>query len=289
MSKVKVIYDSGDTLGIDDEPDVIDFGSDLLESEDLVDTAYNVFLALIVRKGWEAGTPDIKIDDFGIAYTDGLYLCGVRRSVITHQYDPVNDIVPSEFSVWTGRKGAACFREIQRIPKGWRTAAMGRHFRHTYIDFENDPATCFGDIITLMDDGRIIPAKPSSWGQSTQCVIPGASALTASVSINLYCDRRFLWQVQTRERVLGSRDTPLCIGVSEEHVKSLFYARSLPLTDTGRKRPILHWVRAHQRRLREGIEIDIQRHLRGIEHFEMGGFDWAITNPVKPEPNRKAA
>lgn len=275
-----VEYDTGDRIDFDAAPDVIDFGRDLMESEDLVDKAYEVFLAMMVREGWETD-PGVEIADFGIAYADGMYLCAVRRSVITHQYDPVNDVVPSEFSVWTGDKSATCMREIARLPRGWRTAAHGRHFRHTHVSFEKDPARCNSDIVTLMGDGRIIAAKPADWGQSYQSTVPGGSVLTASVVINLYCDRRHLWQVRTAENVLDVRPTPLSIGVSEEHIKSLFYARSLPLTESGRKRPILHWVRAHQRRMREGTDIDIERHLRGVDKFEMGGFSWAITNPIK--------
>jgi hypothetical protein len=102
--------------------------------------------------------------------------------------------------------------------------------------------------------------------------------------MNIWNDRRFIWNVETVEPILNhSGPTPMIMGVSPEHVKSLFYARDLPLTETGRKRPILHWVRAHERRLKSGIEIDIAKHLRGITGFSMHGFDFKITRPVKGE------
>lgn len=38
------------------------------------------------------------------------------------------------------------------------------------------------------------------------------------------------------------------LGCTADEVKSLLYARQLPMTATGRKRPILHLVAAHRRR-----------------------------------------
>ena len=103
-------------------------------------------------------------------------------------------------------------------------------------------------------------------------------------------DSRHLWRVETAERVVGGRHkTPLRLGVSVEHVKSLFYARQAPLTESGRRRPILHWVRAHQRRIAAGIDIDVRKHLRGIEAFEMDGFAFRITQPTKAQAQTEAA
>jgi len=55
----------------------------------------------------------------------------------------------------------------------------------------------------------------------------------------------------------------------------------LPLTVTGRKKPILHWVRAHQRRIKEGVDIDINKHLRGCCEFVMNDTKFCITLPHK--------
>lgn len=276
-------YDTGDVVAFDEAADVIDFGSDLFMSEDIVDKAYEVYLAMLAKQFSIENSAGVKIADFGVAYTDGLYLCGVRRAVLTHQYDPVNDIVPNAFSVWVGDNCVEVFREIPKVPREWRTAAQGRHFKNTLLAFVPDkPATVTGNIITLMADGRIIPAAPAVHGQNgTTGPRAGMITTMASVAINLFCDRRYLWQVETAEHIIGRAGTPLSIGVSPDHIKSLFYARSLPVTESGRKRPILHWVRAHQRRLAAGIDVDISKHLRGVDAFEMGGFDWSITNPLK--------
>lgn len=283
MTQVRQLVDlEGGTLrSFDAPPEVIDVGADLFESEEIIDTAYRAFLSLMVKewRGWRGGD-HFEIPDVGVAYASGVYVCGVRRSIILHQYDPTNDEVPAELALWHDGL-TSVLRELPRIPRDYRSAAQGRHFR--FVNFKEikgraDVAAC---VVTLTADGRIIPAAPTSHGNRQVPVRVASATMLASLAVNLYCDQRHLWRVQTAEKVLRSATTPLTVGVSEEHVKSLFYARELPVTETGRKRPILHWVRAHQRRLREGIDIDVTRHLRGTEAFPMGGFDWRIVNPVK--------
>ena len=105
--------------------------------------------------------------------------------------------------------------------------------------------------------------------------------VVANSTLQFYQDRRFLWNVVAKEN--NSKAT---FGVYEEQIKSLFYSRELPLTETGRKRPILHWVASHQRRMKNGIDIDIEKHLRGCNEFIYQGTKFTITNPLK-KPNLK--
>jgi hypothetical protein len=100
--------------------------------------------------------------------------------------------------------------------------------------------------------------------------------LGVSLTIGLYQDRKYLWNVTAKENIAKAT-----FGVYPEQIKSLFYARELPMTETGRKRPILHWVKAHQRRLKAGIDIDIEKHLRGINEFVYQGTKFIITRPIK--------
>ena len=101
-------------------------------------------------------------------------------------------------------------------------------------------------------------------------------------ALSLLADRRFLWLVETQERLVDFEvSARMQFGVDPEMIKSLFYSRSVPITATGRLRPILHWVESHKRRLREGIQVDVTKHLRGIERFEMGGLEFTITSPTK--------
>lgn len=77
--------------------------------------------------------------------------------------------------------------------------------------------------------------------------------------------------------------------VFETQAKSLFYARDLIPSDEGRQRPILHWVQAHKRRIKEGIEINISQHLRGVSEFNLFGAQMKILCPQKKvSTNRRA-
>lgn len=107
-------------------------------------------------------------------------------------------------------------------------------------------------------------------------------------ALSLLADRRFLWMVETSEPLMDLKATAkMQFGVTAEMVKSLFYSRTIPVTATGRLKPILHWVESHKRRLKEGIEVDVTKHLRGVENFEMGGLIFNITSPVKTNPYLK--
>ena len=88
-------------------------------------------------------------------------------------------------------------------------------------------------------------------------------------------DRHHSWCITAEEH--GAK---VNLGCMLEEVKSLFYARSLPVTETGRKRPIIHLVEAHKRRIKSGIDIDVKSHLRGISQIEMGGTLFTINQPV---------
>lgn len=101
-----------------------------------------------------------------------------------------------------------------------------------------------------------------------------AIEIQAALTYQVYSDRTNLWNVRATDS-----ETNTVFGVYEQQIQSLFYARELPTTQSGRKRPILHWVKAHQRRMKEGCEIDIEQHLRGIRSFEMNGTRFEIIRP----------
>ena len=103
----------------------------------------------------------------------------------------------------------------------------------------------------------------------------------AAWATSAYYDKSRLWRVFLKHKhkdfVLGIIE----FGVDEEKVKSILYARDLPVTLEGRKRPIMHWVSSHKRRMKEGIEIDIAKHLRGVNKFSMFGNEFLIAHPIK--------
>lgn len=104
------------------------------------------------------------------------------------------------------------------------------------------------------------------------------------IAVSAFQDRRYLWNVVLKYNE-GGLDNIVRFGVDEERVKSLFYSRSSPILESGRKRPIQHWVSSHKRRIKAGIDIDVKQHLRGIAKFEMMGYFFEITSPCRLEHN----
>ena len=126
----------------------------------------------------------------------------------------------------------------------------------------------------VMPDGCCVGCKPNGepffWAAGLLAYVQG-----------MHNDRRYFWDVQATEEFWDGLPAKAHFSIDKEYVKSLFYARSLPETDKGRLRPILHWVRAHKRRMKEGIDIDINKHLRGIDAFNMHGLNFSINAPRK--------
>jgi hypothetical protein len=285
--------------------ELFDVGNDLLESEALLELLYQTFLPLIV-KGWtngERGTPNLSVQDLAAAYRYGFYIPCCARTVLAGQMDLKNDMLPDYAGVVTfGNETTPTFASVRKdkLPRGFflPPGATGYAFTFMYKDdFANRETRRVGDdllhgstsYIGIKSDGTAIRAiHPDHCMNGRYASIGFAALKFAMIALNLETDSRYLWTVRTQECLVGEVATPLRLGVSESHVKSLFYARSLPVTETGRKRPILHWVQAHQRRLREGIEIDIKEHLRGIDAFDMAGFSFEITNPRKQPLKRNS-
>jgi hypothetical protein len=123
-------------------------------------------------------------------------------------------------------------------------------------------------------------------GQVRMADSPGtdwSNAIEREAALDMICtvlqadaDRRFCWEITADEGVGRGKAS---IGCTAEEVKSMLYARQLPITATGRKRPILHLVAAHRRRMNEGHDIDIEPFLRGVREVIMDGTKFSVRGP----------
>lgn len=155
------------------------------------------------------------------------------------------------------------------------TQNKGVSLRKSYISIDEEGKIY--DTYARKEDGKlqIIAHGTISSEQDPNKMIESDIGWVSAI-IGFYQDRRYLWNVTANEGYAKAT-----FGVYPEQIKSLFYARQLPLTETGRKRPILHWVNAHSRRIKEGIDVDIEKHLRGINEFVYKGTKFSITRPIK--------
>ena len=266
-------------------------GHKVFESETLIDLIYSVYLTMMTDK-WEANPYTADKRDIFLQYGFGYYVPCVERIVLLGEIDLLNDSLPAfaSLAVVDPEEVLLCFvRKIRTVPKlyapiPFTTSSYSLNVFWKDEERKGNILQTMTDYICVLRDGKIMNARPLHF--ETNGKWAGRNGLTcqlAAATINAFADQRYLWLVKTEENTITNRvKTPLSLGVSKDHVKSLFYARSLPLTETGRKRPILHWVQAHNRRIRSGIDIDIDRYLRGIQKFEMGGFTFEIIQPVNP-------
>lgn len=290
------------TLAHTDDDEFQDIGLAVFESEDLTNALLEIFLALcangIARDPSWMGAGDVGL--VAEPYLGGFYVPCERRVVLSGMIDTRNDrLLPRAGLVWRcGDDINFTYTKAGRH-RAWIPIVRGDHYLTTHFHRNTDAdGKILGDTmladhwgVTVRPDGEIYPCRhPEAHGNSVRPLWYGWGAFLTGTCLNAEIDAANLWQVETAERVLGGKTrTPLRLGVDEEKVKSLFYAREAPLTETGRRRPILHWVRAHERRLRTGIPIDVRKHMRGVTEFEMDGFDFRITSPLKwrPGDNRR--
>jgi len=189
---------------------------------------------------------------------------------------------------------ALYLERVNPLPKPYGSDRKGRFYRCMQIFFQNEKVIGDGTIIVVDKDGFVESCYTHEHGIDpiskrpiyvknrpikTSLHNPDVDYFSAwgSVTIQIYQDRRYLWNVQAYDGTAKAT-----FGVYPEQIKSLFYARELPQTQTGRKRPILHWVTAHQRRIKSGTEFDVDQYLRGTHEFIMNGTKFKITNPIKP-------
>lgn len=180
------------------------------------------------------------------------------------------------------------------FPPSVRATTPGTHYRLIVVQLKpNGKFVPAKGWLTISKTGQISTSEfdidewfpvgsrngPTGGTVTSRTVSSGMEPVKTSITWSAHIDKDRLWLVQAE----GQREASATFGVRVEQIKSLFYARDLPLTAAGRRRPILHWVDAHNRRLKNGTDVVIPAHLKGIEQFTMGDTIFRICSPSKPE------
>lgn len=234
-----------------------------------------------------------RVRDFGLYFAPGDRLVDIK------QIYPTVDGWPTK-AVWAetifnredevpGYLKFGYVEPVEDLPGDVRVIKRGRLYKVIWLlAQEQGGLVQMKHYVTIDHEGYVHPTRQRirSWTSfglvQEQWIVEDEmpdctqTAAQAAVIINFFADRKYLWNVvaiEGRARAM--------FGVHAEQIKSLFYARDLPMSITGRKRPILHWVAAHRRRIQSGTDVDIKKHLRGVDRFEMNGTLFEIANPLK--------
>lgn len=115
-----------------------------------------------------------------------------------------------------------------------------------------------------------MPGSAPTFARSEEHTLKETEAW-GSATLQFLADKRFAWAIKAQDGTVACT-----LGCMREEIKSLLYARSLPMTSTGRKRPILHLVEAHKRRLRNGTDINVEDFLRGVPEVTIGSTKFTV-------------
>lgn len=267
-----------------------------------------------IRKNSGAGPNTLNEERAKIIRTSGPYVPGGDRVVIVgsdvgqHFFDVANDPLPVsgclalntagepvEAHQYGGWFRAMYVRQVKQMPRYWKRRSGGQLYELIYMVSENEYVEGERFFFTVAKDGKIVACEQNitidiglfsgayrTFGTTLQEM--AEIEVCAAATLQYLADKRFCWTIEAREQTAFVR-----MGCQEEEVKSLLYARTLPQTATGRKRPILHLVEAHKRRMRNGTEIDVSASARGVETVEIGGTSFTVRPPAVVLPTLTVA
>ncbi len=173
------------------------------------------------------------------------------------------------------------FRKLNRLPFGVTPTNIGTPYELVVI-YPQESGGLWGAkfYVTLSNGGAIHPCKSQVTKKTTTENLMDVFA----EAVHYQADKQHQWSISAINDL-----SSVTLGAYSDCVKSLLYARELPMTASGRKRPILHLVHAHKRRMKAGIDIDVRDFLRGTREIVMDGTKFvvnaseALINQLKPK------
>ena len=232
----------------------------------------------------------------------GVYIPGKDRYIMRSGFDILNDPLPKRGCLswinhrkpteqrykYNGYAFNIYFEKCEKLGhKGWARTSGGQLYcicivsmqdkggvkgekRYLTVDKQGDIKCCD---LTIINENEWGAGVKRTLKDDEPYVIKQAEYQLSS-ALQYEADKKFCWVISVNDE-----KGKIQIGCTREEVKSLFYARNLPMTKTGRKRPIIHLVEAHKRRLQNGTDINIDNYLRGVKTVEMGGVIFSISQP----------
>lgn len=180
------------------------------------------------------------------------------------------------------------FKRVTKLGHGWFPIEPGIPFvLYLFVMSENGYVNGERRYFTLTNDGKVLPCYVKQVGVFTRSVIRKVETVisssdeflqnsfaVSSYSFQFTNDRKHSWVITANDG-----NVKIHIGCVNEEIKSLLYARDLPLTATGRKSPIIHLVASHKRRMKSGTDIDINQFLRGTREVVINNTKFTVNPP----------
>lgn len=207
-------------------------------------------------------------------------MCAFRPKGLTKECNPSAYLI------------ALYVKQASALGQYWRTGKSGTLYEMLSMAAETDGVNGERKFFTVTSKGDVVPCIqqiPNNHGYQpgikvTSVTTPKDEAeengIWASVTLQMLADRRHCWTITAQEKIARAH-----LGCMQEEIKSLLYARSLPMTSTGRKRPILHLVESHKRRMQSGTDVDVSAFLRGVQTVEIGGTLFKVSPPSTLRPD----
>lgn len=276
------------------------YNADLWTQNGFEDTVTRALLTCFetkIRKTRGAGPNSLNRERLDIVRRAGIYIPGNDRLVIGGEdlkggddgwgFDMVNDTLPKSGCLgmsidlmspearsgnqYTGFFRAIYVRQKTELSPHWHRRGHGQLYEMFYMTSEADHVEGERFYFTVSKAGIIKACTVRVGNRELEDQQLLEVERCASAALQYLADRRFTWTIEAREGIALTH-----LGCVQEQIKSLLYARSLPLTPTGRLRPILHLVEAHNRRLKNGTDIEIGDYLRGIHTVEIGSTQFTV-------------
>lgn len=118
-----------------------------------------------------------------------------------------------------------------------------------------------------------VPEHRNSAIQGSERPLERDAATTLILAASIVEDMKVNWTVTIREL------SAFTMYSTEERIKDLCALRDAPMTESGRRAAICHWVRAHRRNATPN-PVDVRKHLRGVTQFPLGAMQVKVTPPV---------
>ena len=293
-------------------------GKDSWGDDDFEDTVAAALIACFetkIRKNRGAAAQDRLTDQrVAVIRQEGPYIASNSRLITAPgkdtnwSFDLVNDRLPvkglhafkpgpRQLQEWPNAYLYAHYvRQVSDLGKSWHKVKPGVLYETFFMSAEHNGICGERRFFTVTQSGEVVPCDQRistllgthKYSAKVGTVSPDEkwhreTSIWASGALQFLADRRHSWTITAKEANAKAH-----LGCMQEEVKSLLYARSLPMTSTGRKRPILHLVEAHKRRLRNGTDVDVATFLRGQQTVEIAGTIFSVNPPDVLRPTVSA-